>query len=102
MGNSHAAGQEGDFLSFASICYTEVDDIAATLGKSLQGMGKAAGKQEDSLSAAMTLLTPAKAVATKVLAMAVAEAFHVPCSSNLRGEALAAMAVAGRREKDEL
>merc|ERR1711920_122783 len=50
----------------------------------------------------MALLTPGKAVATEILATALTQAFQIPCSSNQRGEALAAMAIAGRRQKDGL
>merc|ERR1712113_791286 len=99
LGNSQLIAQGGDFLSFANICYSQADDTAATLAKVLQGLREAPGKQENSLSAAMALLTPAKTVATEIIAEALTKAFHIPCSSTVRGDALAAMAIAGRRQK---
>jgi len=83
------------FLSFACACCSKDEDVTTILGECLRNIIKDAGGHQNALDGATALLIPSKRVAEKTLEIAISEVFGLP-HTNLREDALAAMAVDGR------
>jgi len=83
------------FLSLATACNADDDDVANTLAECLREIAGHSDNRQDALTAAMAMLAPSKVIAGKMLGTALSEAFGSPVPS-LRAEALAAMALDGR------